>query len=192
MRRRQTGFRTGLHYNQLMSIKTRHNRKEPVPRKRSVRLSLMAAASVAAFPGFLPDLAQAQAIDCVQPILFGSVVPCTAAAGTVTVNPDDSTSSSPGCMSVVGTQLKGRCLVTGSFFPVMVMDVSVTNPTTVITSGGNNMNVTNANLQTPGGGPTTSISAYLTTVAVGATLNVGANQAGGSYSGNYTLSVNYQ
>lgn len=162
---------------------------------RGVRLSLAVAASAAAFPGLLPQLAHAQAVDCVQPLMFGSIVPCSAAAGTVTVNPDDTTSSSPGCINVTGPLLKGRCIVNGSFLGTRLISVSLANVTATLANGGDDMQVKNPHMQNEegaSGSPTITVTAFLTTVSIGATLHVDGGQAGGSYSGSYTVNVNYQ
>jgi hypothetical protein len=142
-----------------------------------------------------PAQAWAQAISCPQNIMFGTIMPCTAAAATVTVAPNASTSSSPGCLSVTGAQLQGRCILTGSFFPVQAMQVSITSGTETITSGGNNMDVNGFLLQDASGGgnaPVITITAFLTSVNVGGTLNIDPAQPSGSYSGTVTVNVVYQ
>ena len=161
------------------------NRKSVKKARTLVTLSLLAAAQA-------PGAAMAQAISCPQNMMFGTLMACSAAAATVTVAPDASSSSSPGCLSVGGTQLQGRCVVTGTFFPVQVMQISVTSPTYTIVSGANDMQVNDFNLQTAAGGLTTTISAFLTSVNIGATLNIDAGQASGAYAGSVTVSVAYQ
>jgi hypothetical protein len=54
------------------------------------------------------------------------------------------------------------------------------------------MQVNDFNLQTAAGGLTTTISAFLTSVNIGATLNIDAGQASGAYAGSVTVSVAYQ
>lgn len=157
-------------------------------RETLVTLSLLAAAQGA-------GTARAQQISCPQNIMFGSVVPCTAAAATLTVDPDASFSSSPACLSVSGSQMQGRCILTGTFFPVQAMQVSVTAGTETIVSGGNNMDVNNFILQDASGNgnaPQITITAFLTSVNVGGTLNIDAVQPAGSYSGTLTVTVLYQ
>lgn len=142
-----------------------------------------------------PAQAWAQAISCPQNLMFGSIIPCSAAAGTLTVAPDSSSSSSPGCLSVSGTQLQGRCILTGTFFPVQAMQVSITSGTETIVSGANSMDVNGFLLQDASGGgnaPVITVTAFLTSVNVGGTLNIDAAQAAGSYSGTVTVNVVYQ
>ena len=73
------------------------------------------------------------------------------------------------------------------------MDVVVTTPSISITSGANSMTVNNFNLITNGGGDSVSLPAQpFVEVPIGATMNVGATQASGSYSGNFTVEVTLQ
>lgn len=167
-----------------------HNSKGRRKKARDtfVTLSLLAAAQGA-------GTARAQQISCPQNLMFGSLVACSAAAGTLTVAPDASVSSSPGCLSVMGSQLQGRCILTGTFFPVQAMQVSVTAGTETIVSGGNNMDVNNFLLQDASGNGNAAqitITAFLTSVNVGGTLNIDPAQAAGSYSGTLTVTVVYQ
>lgn len=63
------------------------------------------------------------------------------------------------------------------------------NGSTVLTSGSNSMAV-NAFVSSPAS--LTSLTTTPTTLSVGATLSVAANQAAGSYSGSFQVIVNYQ
>lgn len=172
------------------SAKSKSGRRNAHPRAARdtlVTLSLLAAAGGA-------GTARAQQISCPQNLMFGSIMPCSAAAGTVTVDPDSSNSSSPGCLSVTGTVLQGRCVVTGEFFP-RAMQISVTGGTETIVNGANNMDVNGFVLQDASGGGNAAqitVTAFLISVNLGGTLNVDAGQAGGSYSGTVTVTVVYQ
>ncbi len=67
---------------------------------------------------------------------------------------------------------------------------SVTLPgSATLSSGGNTMTVDNFNHD--GGVSPTIAGGGSRTINVGATLNVGSNQAGGVYTGSYSISVNY-
>ena len=69
--------------------------------------------------------------------------------------------------------------------------ITITIPTTdvTITDGTNNMIVNNFQ-STPASG-TYTLAGATTTLNVGADLNVGANQASGTYTGTFNVSVNY-
>ena len=153
-----------------------------------VGLSLLAASAAVAAAG----PAAAQNINCFQTIIFGSFMECSG-AGTVTIDPTGTrTTGGAPCLSVSGPSSRGRCLVTGSFFPVRPMQVVITAPTFTITNGTANMNVNGFDLNTAGNGPTVTITAFISVVNVGATLNVNANQPEGSYTGVATITVNFQ
>ena len=132
----------------------------------------------------MPDDAQAQNLSCVEPLVFGEIITC-GSAGTVTVNPDNSSSST--CVSVSGSVSRGRCVVTQSF-PFRRIRVTVA-ASTVVNSGANNMSVTNFNIVSNGGGTTATSSAPFFDVPIGATLNVGATQAPGTYNGSLNVTA---
>ena len=173
-----------------MKTSVHHNSKSRRKKGREtfVTLSLLVAAQGV-------GTARAQQISCPQNMMFGTLMACSAAAGTVTVDPDASVSSSPGCLSVSGAQTQGRCILTGTFFPEQAMQVSVTGGTETIVSGANNMDVNNFILQDASGNGNAAqitITAFLTSVNIGGTLNIDAAQAAGSYSGTLTVTVIYQ
>jgi len=171
-----------------MKKKTRSNRKNARGGKKSYRAAV--ALSVLAATTLPPSPAKAQTVNCLVGIQFGSIVTC-GAANTVSVNPTGTRSSS-GCLVVSGPLAEARCLIKGSKFPIRPMTVSITAPSYNIASGGNKMVVNNFDLNTAGAGPTITVTAFITTVHIGATLNVGAGQAAGSYSGAATINVNFQ
>ena len=154
--------------------------------KNMVGLSVLAASAL----GVAMPAALAQSVNCFQTMIFGSIIPC-AGGGTVSIDPAG-TRTTGGCISVTGPSARGRCLLVGSFFPIRPMQVSITAPTFTITNGTANMNVNGFDLSTAGNGPTITITSFIATVNIGATLNVGANQAPGNYSGTATINVNYQ
>lgn len=71
--------------------------------------------------------------------------------------------------------------------------ISVTDPTVTVFNGANTMQVDNFQINTNAGGAMETINMTNATVLVpiGATLNVNAGQAAGSYSGTFTVSVIY-
>lgn len=141
--------------------------------------SLLVQLSLATVLGIFPNQAKAQNISC-SGIVFGEIVTC-GAPGTVTVRPDNTTTSS--CVTVGGApQSRAVCAVSQSF-PIRPIQINVTSTSVLLNDGGNNMNVNAFNVRTNAGGTITTITGPFFTVPIGATLNVGATQAGGSYSG---------
>ncbi len=114
---------------------------------------------------------------------FGTMVP-TGTAGTVTVTP-------AGARSSVNVDLLGG-LPSAAAFDVTgegANTYSITLPSSAtLTSGGNTMTV---DTYTDDAGATPTLSGGSDTFNVGATLNVGATQAEGTYSGTFSVTVNY-
>ncbi len=137
-----------------------------------------------------PSHAQSVNINCINPLIFGEIIPC-GSAGTLVIRPDGSAVASCVFQGSAPTS-NALCSITQSF-PFRPMDVVVTTPSISITSGANSMTVNNFNLITNGGGDSVSLPAQpFVEVPIGATMNVGATQASGSYSGNFTVEVTLQ
>jgi hypothetical protein len=119
---------------------------------------------------------------------FGNVA-VSATAGTVILTPASTRSITGGVTlpAVNGTVAAAAFAVTG----LGASTYSITLPSTyTITSGANNMTV-NAFTSTPSG--TGALTAGAQTVQVGATLNVAASQAAGTYvnATGFNVTVNY-
>lgn len=118
-------------------------------------------------------------------LAFGSIAP-TASAGTVVL-------STAGARSNTNVDLLTGGTVTAATFTVgggANAAYSITLPTSAtLTSGANNMTV-NSFVHSEGGSPTIDGSGS-GPIQVGATLQVGANQAAGSYTGTYQVTVSY-
>lgn len=162
--------------------------KSKCGRKKGYRAAV--ALSVLAASALTPSPARPQTVKCLQDIIFGSIVPC-GSANTVRIDPTGTRTAS-GCLTVSGPSSRGSCLIKGKLFPITPMTVSITAPSYNIASGGNKMVVNNFDLNTPAAGPAITVTAFITTVDIGATLNVGAGQAAGTYTGAATINVNYQ
>ena len=114
---------------------------------------------------------------------FGTMV-TTGTAGTVTVTPAGARSSTDvdllgGVPSAASFDVTGEGANT----------YSITLPSSAtLTSGGDTMTIDTFN-HDAGGTPT--LSGGSDTFNVGATLNVGATQAAGTYSGTFSVTVNY-
>lgn len=156
------------------------NKNHKKPSQFLVTLSLATVLSVFA------DEAQAQNLNCIEPLVFGEIIPC-GAAGTVTVRPDNSVTQS--CVTLGGSPTsRARCTVTQSF-PFRPIQLNVTTPVVNISNGGNNMSVTNFNVLTNSGGTQATITAPFADFPIGATVNVGATQADGSYTGTFGVTA---
>lgn len=117
-----------------------------------------------------------------------------AVGGTIEVN-------NAGARSVTGdvTPIVGGSVPSNGAFSVagstgLAMDVSVTAASFDVTNGTTVMSVDNFQLLSDVGGTagTITLAANPSSYTLGATLNVGAGQAEGTYTGEYTISVNYQ
>lgn len=156
--------------------------------KKKSHTALMVGLSVVALAGLAVEDAQAQNINCPQPLIFGDLVTC-ASANTIVVRPDN-TRQVNGCLSAGGAPFsRARCVVTQKF-PFRPVQISVTAATYVISNGTDSMNVNNFNIVTNAGGATTTITAPVINVPIGATLNVNNPQAGGTYTGTFTVNAN--
>lgn len=130
--------------------------------------------------------AGAQNLNCFDNLLFGSMTPC-GAAGTVTIQPDNTPSSS--CVTVGGApQSRARCIVTQTP-PTRPIQISVSAATVTISNGTANMNVNGFNIISNAGGCCKTVTAPFVNIPIGATLNVGASQAAGSYSGTFGVTA---
>lgn len=138
-----------------------------------------------------PDIAQAQSINCFQPISFGTLIPCAATADTVRISPSTGVATAGSCVGTMGTPLRARCTLKGQYIPVP-MQVTIATPVVVLSNGTANMNLDNLDWNATGQGGTITVTAYVTVINLGGTLHVGAAQNAGSYSGSFTATVNYQ
>ena len=114
---------------------------------------------------------------------FGTMV-TTGTAGTVTVTP-------AGARSSVNVDLFGGTPAAASFDVTGASgaNYSITLPSSAtLSSGGNTMTI---DTFTDDAGATPTLSGGSDTFNVGATLNVGATQAAGTYSGTFSVTVNY-
>ncbi len=181
-----------------MSQKKHKNKSSRCGKKRRLDNGsgvLVGLTLVAAFmPGPDATALAAPSLSCVQSLQFGSVSVC-ASAGTVTISPTSGRSVT-GCLQDAGPAAAATCVVTGQLFPQKAMNVSVTAATDTINNGGTKvMDVKSFKLANSGssitGNPIT-VTAFITTLNVGAVLHVGANQTPGYYSGTSTINVDYQ
>lgn len=129
---------------------------------------------------------------------FGSIT-VGAATGTTGVNTDGTRIAATGAVTNVTGLLETNGVLRITAATGVTMDVTMqAGPFTVDDVGlGAPMTVNGFNLKTNAGGvgPQTAVvpgTATFVDMPVGATLNVGASQLAGLYTGTYTVDVNYQ
>jgi hypothetical protein len=127
------------------------------------------------------------AISNTQGLAFGKFV--AGSAGSVTVSPGGVRSTSGGVVLMSsGAGAAAQFAVSGDANATYVISLPA-DGTVSLASGANSMAV---NTFTSSPSPTGTLGAGGTqTLSVGATLSVGSNQASGSYSGSFDVTVNY-
>lgn len=122
-----------------------------------------------------------------QALAFGKFV--AASGGNVTVTPGGARSASGGVILVPSAPgSAAQFIATGT--PSLTYAITLpANGVVALTQGSNSMAVNNFTSSPPGVGQLGAAGTQ--TVLVGATLSVGSNQATGSYSGAFTVTVNY-
>lgn len=140
--------------------------------------------------------ARAATLSCPQSLLFGQFTTCNSAE-TATVTPLN-TRNLTGCLSAGGSPFnRAQCNVSQSF-PVTNVVISVTGTKYNVTNTtGAKMQVDKFSCRFQGSAKTTtgacnfSTTGFFLVMDIGATLNVGNPQAGGSYSGSFTVNTNF-
>jgi Mat/Ecp fimbriae major subunit len=153
---------------------------------------LLALLGVAAPPawaaGGCDETSNAIAISETQQISYGTIA-VTTGGGTVTISPSGAVSA-PGGFTVSGVTSAGKFHVTGKqncSVSISFLAGSLTGPGTAMAIGNFTDNAgANPSFSTTGGGSLGSLD-----FSVGADLTVNPSQAGGSYSGTYTVTVIY-
>lgn len=125
-------------------------------------------------------------IDNTEDLNFGEVV-TSSGSGTVTVSP-------AGVRTASGVTLGSDAAVSAASFSVTggagyTYDITLPSSSVTLSDNGNTMSVDNF-ISDPSGSGTLS-SGGTQTLNVGATLTVGENQAPGSYSGSFVVTVAY-
>lgn len=140
-----------------------------------------------------PAAAYAASVTCSGPVDFGQIASC-AGSSTITVRADGALSTTGCATPLGGAYHPGLCIANTTATVTTAYMVSIT-PTSIPLAGGAPTMTVNDFKMRKNDGPTVG-SAFTATEAilsidVGATLNMNANQPQGSYSGSYTLTVNY-
>ena len=165
----------------------------------------LVAAAFAANPAYADtETTQSEAV-IIQPLSFtafedlhfGKIVPSNQ-AGTVTVGTNDGRTANNGIILVGSDQQAARFTGQGTFF--QIVSIALGSNTIQITGPGAPMTVHTFTIgSTPSVVLTTNPRRFrivnglgLFAFTVGATLDVGANQAAGQYSGTWDLTLEYQ
>lgn len=177
----------------------------PLPVQRGLATFALLLLPAAASPALAQGSAQGEAEAIVlRPLSFfkvndldfGDIIP-SATAGTVTIEPDGSRTRTGGVTLAGNGGEPARFAGLGSFN--RQVNISLGSNTIWITGPGTRMRVRNFEI---GSTPTAILSTTPTrfritsplgnyNFPVGATLEVGANQAPGDYSGSFTITLNY-
>lgn len=161
--------------------------------KKHIKPSLMVGLSVLAFMARQSALAQTLTLSCPQDLSFGNFTAGTCAAN-VTIDPSGSRVVGA-CVGAGGAPFSNaRCNISQSF-PFTPVQLTVPGVLTLNNTGStSSMSVTCFQLVSDTGGcannSVTTTTAFAT-IPVGATLNIKANQPGGTYTGNFTVTANF-
>ena len=125
---------------------------------------------------------------------FG-IITTNGGSGTVVIDTAGARTTTGTLVTVGGGGLVSQGIFSVSGSTGLAIDLSMTNSTfTVNNGGGGTMNVNGFNMITNAGGTnaTITLATSTETYPLGATLNVNASQAAGTYIGSFTVSANYQ
>lgn len=129
------------------------------------------------------------------PLDFGNIIP--GPGGTVTINAQTQAVTYVGAVSAGGGTIStAKFVATGT--PNRTVTLSLSPSPIVLTSGANSMTVNQIRISVNGGGPqplgpNPNLGPLgVINFAIGGRLNVAANQPAGSYTGSFSLTMNYQ
>lgn len=148
-------------------------------------ISLLLALSCAATTA---SMGWAQTLVANQALAFGSFAPGVS-SGAVTISAAGARSSGGGVFLVASGAGSAASYTVGGTSSATYAITLPSNGVVVLTSGPNSMAVNNFSSNPVGTGVMGGGGTQ--TLAVGATLTVGANQATGSYSGSFNVTVEY-
>jgi hypothetical protein len=162
-------------------------------RSRPIRIAGIASMSaVLLFAGREACAQQVGTLTNTRGLDFGKFVART--GGTVVISPTGARTSTGAVILVNSSSANSASFTVGSSGngkPVKTVTFSLPSDTAVrLTSGSDSMAVTTF-VSSPAAGISNNFSST-PTVTVGATLQVGANQAPGTYSGSFSLIANFQ
>lgn len=171
------------------------NKKLLLAGSAMVALSSFAAGeaqAVTAVGNISAEIVQPISLSVSQDLNFGRAT--VGLAGTVVVTPGNVRSQTGGVSLIAGGgEQNGIIKITAA--SALPIDLSVTATKYVVSAGTKTMQVDNFQLKTNAGGTKTVLTLAATTkatVPLGATLNVGAAQTAGVYTGTFTVAAAYQ
>ena len=130
------------------------------------------------------------------PLDFGSIIPA-ASAGTVAIDARTGARTSTVVTLAGGPFSRARFIAAGTPFRVVTLSVNP-SPAITISNGVSTMTINQLRVSANGGtaqpfGPNHTLDAIgVINFDIGGRLNVGANQAAGTYTGTFTLTMDYQ
>lgn len=153
--------------------------------------STLSAAPIAATP---PATANALivfplSLTKLQDLDFGQMTVTT--AGTAVIDPNANTITKTGGVLLVGTGWHAAQFVGSSAGQSSVVNIKLPNQPTTLTRQGGTETMTVSNLTLEGLSKRTVAAAASFTFRVGGTLNVGANQVEGIYTGTFSVDIQY-
>lgn len=116
------------------------------------------------------------------------------AGGNIVIAPTGADTLQPGTVNQVGVSTPNEAKIELKAATGFAIAVAVTAPTITLLSGANTMKANAFNIGTDAAGDavTVTLAAATETRQIGATLAVGATQAAGTYTANFTVSAAYQ
>lgn len=142
-----------------------------------------------------PTPVMAATLSCPVSLILGMYTIC-GVANTATVTPQN-TRSTTGCLSAGPAPFnRGQCNVNQGFPPTNYQ-ISVTAAQYTISNGTDDMVVDDFQCRFQGSAGTVtgncihSTSGFFLLMDIGATLNIGNSQGGGTYSGTFTINANF-
>ena len=143
---------------------------------------------VVLFPAlFLPLHAAEMTITNGSPLVFGTF--SAGSGGTITVNTSGSCSAGGGVILVIADCIAAEFTVTGDPSLTYLIELPADNFAT-LSGPGSDMTITGLVSDPAGANGLLSVGGSQN-LSVGGTLNIGSNQAAGSYSGSFSVIVNY-
>ncbi|MEM6811026.1 MAG: DUF4402 domain-containing protein, partial [Pseudomonadota bacterium] len=126
---------------------------------------------------------------------FGTIVGGSA-TGSATINVAGARTAAGGITLVTGAGLEQQGIITVSGSTGFAIDLSMSATSFILDNGaGDSMTVDSFNVVVSDGTPTRetiTLGTTTETYSIGATLRVGINQPGGTYTGTYGVVANYQ
>lgn len=129
-----------------------------------------------------------------QDLNFGTIT-AGGGAGTVRIDVAGARTVTGGVTEITGGGFQAQSIIAITGSTGVPIDVSMGAASYTVNNGaGDTMAVNTFQIETNGGGTaqTITLGATSSTFPVGATLNVGAGQAAGTYTGTFTINANYQ